>query len=201
MKKILNGFTLAEVLITIVVIGIIAMLTLPNVVSRYSNESMLSTFKKAFHDLEHNVTLIASDGYYHHDLSKTSLGKAGSAEDFVKKHYLINSECGATAQPCFAKSYRAISKSDASDFSCTDGYSAIIKGGYALCVIPKVPADIYVDVNGPQDPNLGGRDMFHIQVAKDFTIGETAASSECTNSYFGAGCLNRIIDDRWRMEY
>lgn len=199
-KEKLNGFTLAEVLAAVVVVGIIAVLTLPSVINNFYNDSFLALFKKAYHDIEHSVSLISTDGYYHHDLSKTNLGKTGKGADFVKAHFLVNKECGTAAQPCFAEKYKSISNTTAVAFSC-NGYSALIKGGYALCVKPGIPADIYIDVNGDKDPNLGGRDMFHIQVAKDFTIGETQAASSCTGSSTGEGCLNRIINDRWRMEY
>ena len=45
--KIKNGFTLSEVLITLVIIGVVAALTIPTAINRMQREELRSQFKKA----------------------------------------------------------------------------------------------------------------------------------------------------------
>ena len=45
------GFTLAEVLITLGVIGVVAAMTVPNMVTKYKNNVVLTTLKKQYADM------------------------------------------------------------------------------------------------------------------------------------------------------
>lgn len=46
--KILNAFTLAEVLITLAIIGIVAVLTVPSLIQRYQEKATVTKLKKAY---------------------------------------------------------------------------------------------------------------------------------------------------------
>ena len=46
-----NGYTLAEVLITLGVIGIVSAITLPNLIFFYQNKVLESNFKKSYSNL------------------------------------------------------------------------------------------------------------------------------------------------------
>ena len=60
MKK---GFTLAEVLITLAIIGIVAALTIPSVISNYQQQEFKTGLKKAVSVLNEAIqTNIAQDG-------------------------------------------------------------------------------------------------------------------------------------------
>ena len=43
-----NAFTLAEVLITLAVIGVVSVLTIPNIISNYQNKVLATQLKKAY---------------------------------------------------------------------------------------------------------------------------------------------------------
>ena len=78
-------------------------------------------------------------------------------------------------------------------------------------------ATVYVDVNGTKPPNIGGRDMFTFNIYGDYSIdvvspstikAGTAAtnrttlySNNCLSSPFGTGCLGKILNDNWEMNY
>lgn len=53
-----KGFTLAEMLITLSIIGIIASLTVPNLISSYQKTQFKSGLKKAHSTLTHAITMI-----------------------------------------------------------------------------------------------------------------------------------------------
>lgn len=69
MKK---GFTLAEVLITLAIIGVVAAMTIPTLVSNISRKQHLSAFKKKFAEITEAVKLSSIDnqepGKWNYDL-------------------------------------------------------------------------------------------------------------------------------------
>ena len=80
MKK--QAFTLAEVLITLMIIGIVAALTIPSVISNYQQQEFKIGLKKAVSVLNEAIQInIAQDGetpYENYDLS-----------NYLKRHMSI----------------------------------------------------------------------------------------------------------------
>ena len=56
-----KGFTLAEVLITLGIIGVVAALTIPTLVANYRKKVVVSKIKKAYSDLQQAVKLSEAD--------------------------------------------------------------------------------------------------------------------------------------------
>lgn len=57
MKKV-NAFTLAEVLITLTIIGIVAAMTIPTLISKYQNKVSEVALKKAFSTITNNLSMM-----------------------------------------------------------------------------------------------------------------------------------------------
>lgn len=55
------GFTLAEVLVTLGIIGIVAALTIPTLVANYRKKVVVSKLKKVYSDLQQAVKLSEAD--------------------------------------------------------------------------------------------------------------------------------------------
>lgn len=244
------GFTLAEVLISVVVIGIVTALTVPALYNNHQKKTQLMLLQKAYKDLTENMTMLSSQsykGFYSSPLSlnsKTVVADDGSATltrktvdqtagEFFRKYYDLSKECKETAQPCFAANYKKLSNGDLSSFSCADGYSVILKSGTAMCIIPADkkhdgdgteanpasdahPATVYIDVNGPDKPNTGGRDMFVVNIYNDYSVDDikpadaksstsrtvrNELAANCLTSAVGEGCFSKIINANWRMNY
>ena len=98
----------------------------------------------------------------------------------------------------------------------------MLTSGAAVCMEPPssdTPARVYIDVNGQDKPNIGGRDMFTLYVYDDFSIDEqditpeiiksgdpagnreTLFNNNCRTSYVGVGCFGKIINDNWKVSY
>ena len=80
-KKIVSGqsthfaFTLAEVLITLGIIGIVAALTLPSLINNYKNKAYVNQLKKSVSTIQNGFKMIAArEGAV--DLSDTTFGQA-----------------------------------------------------------------------------------------------------------------------------
>ncbi len=226
------GFTVSELMIALAIVGIIAAMTVPAVISKYQKQSMVALLKKNYVELQENLLLLYADNFKT-NFYRTTLNT--DTEKFFEDFYNATDECGNTPQPCFADSYRSINSAARTDFDC-DGYSVLLKGGSAMCIEPgqasveaddeagieaedAQPAHVYLDVNGTDKPNIGGRDMFSFYIYDFYTVDDLGENVDeigddsnkrtlrnqqaagCANSTVGAGCFARVFNDEWKMNY
>ncbi len=227
-----SGFSLSEVLIATAIIGIIAAITIPTVVASYQKQTMLSLLQKTYLELGENLMILSTEAYnktfYQSLLSLQGRSIANTAGKFFmgdadeKGYYSVIKDCETTAQPCFADTYANLNGTKNEAFSCSEGYNVLIKSGTAMCIIPADggnPAEVHVDVNGPEGPNIGGRDMFTFYIYDDYSIDEkdigpdkikdnTAKDARealytksCKVSTIGEGCFGKLLNDNWKMNY
>lgn len=165
MKK---GFTLAEVLLTLGIIGVISALTVPAVITSSKRSNYITGLKKANSTLnavvKHSVTMQGAVRRWTRSNATTEFKK------YFMPYLDINKDC-ALGAGCFASSYTHLTSSASclpSDFATNyykvnlaDGSSvAYAKVGNFTDLGASGAAIIYVDINGPQGPNHCGRDMF-----------------------------------------
>ncbi len=200
-KKFVWGFSLAELLIAVAIIGVIAALTIPGVIANYQRKALLTQLQKSYVELQESLLILKTENYqkglYGSSLNKkSSTSIRNSAGKFLLGYYKITQDCETDTQPCFASKYADLSTMTYSDYSC-EGYSVVVAGGAAICIVPasiteeevsdgtgatttketKNPAVVYIDVNGSKEPNIGGRDMFTFNIYEDFTIDEVDPAS------------------------
>lgn len=200
-KKFVWGFSLAELLIAVAIIGVIAALTIPGVIANYQRKALLTQLQKSYVELQESLLILKTENYqkglYGSSLNKkSSTSIRNSAGKFLLGYYKITQDCETDTQPCFASKYADLSSMTYSDYSC-EGYSVNVASGAAICIVPasiteeevsddtgatttkeiKNPAVVYIDVNGSKEPNIGGRDMFTFNIYEDFTIDEVDPAS------------------------
>ena len=110
------AFTLAEVLVTLGIIGVVSAMTVPSLMQNYQRQSYVTQLHKVYNEL--NQALIR----YQTDSNAVSLREAGltSISDygsFFKKYFNVVQDCGTTQTPCFSASYKKLS-GVSSKFSC-----------------------------------------------------------------------------------
>ena len=183
LKKTLTAFTLAEVLITLGIIGVVAAITIPTLVSKFQMKSFETAFKKQYSVFQNaiNYTVLENgisqcyifypDAGYHAqqqdcvalkeslvDLLKLTLIEL----DYSKYNLALKSEVladggKAVNSACGIDSYRTDSP---------DNY--ITKDGTIVTLYLKsnrFPAIIF-DVNGLKGPNKWGYDVFYMTLSK-----------------------------------
>lgn len=163
MKK---AFTLAEVLITLGIIGVVAAMTLPSLVAKYQKRVMVITLKKVYTELSQAVLLYKVDDNIT-DLSNSSLNSDTAFENFITKYFKVVKQCNSIEPPCFSSSYKKISGVSSTFNSGCHGKAYILTSGASICArynssTPSILAEIHIDVNGSKNPNVFGRDAFNL---------------------------------------
>lgn len=110
MSKRHTAFTLAEILITLGVIGVVAALTIPTLISNYQKAQYITALKKAYSQFNQVLSQIALDNGCSGDLACTGLFQAAAwgfdtsqpvGEELIK-YFKVAQNCGLdTNQACF----------------------------------------------------------------------------------------------------
>ena len=172
MKK--NAFTLAELLMSLTVIGVIAALTLPVVFNTSNKNSYVAGCKKAYSFLTEAMEIASINKPYNQ--WKYEDGYSNETWGFVKEYIHMQKECinttgcwasntvslnGTTAANFTSKGYG----SPAISFRTKDGMNiAYDIHGESFNVSRKRTSTIMfaADVNGDKKPNKLGEDIFNI---------------------------------------
>ncbi|MBP3923870.1 type II secretion system protein [bacterium] len=160
------GFTLAEVLITLGIIGIVAAMTMPALIAKYQQKAMVTQLKKVYTELSQAIMMLKADENIT-DFSESSLNSAGAFDGFIKKYFKVIKECDSITSPCFSNSYKKISGiSSLYNRGCGNSKSYILASGATICARFNTSinpiAEIHVDVNGIKNPNVFGKDAFNL---------------------------------------
>lgn len=155
-----KAFTLAEVLITLGIIGVVAAITIPTLTNSINDMQYKAAYKKAYSTLSQTWLKAYSDGNLTDRL--VALDNVTDMANFaVFKTYLkITKDCtSGIITDCWAsgESYYGAPKNDASTFIDIAGMS------WASCSSATQKCggeDLLVDTNGPNGPNKFGQDRF-----------------------------------------
>lgn len=166
------AFTLSEVLITLVIIGIIAAITIPTLMNNTNGQEYRSALKKAISQLNQALVLnYALTGLSSHDYTSAELIVN---EIFSKRMNVIDGESQFTSSDCDG----TVFTTDDGMIFCVNNYSSAysdVKG--VSCDIynmtPCVQSDgpnLWIDVNGVRKPNRATasyqrpRDIYQAQI-------------------------------------
>jgi len=229
MKKLLHnskiykfGFTLAEVLITLVIIGVIAAMTIPTLINKTQNQEFVSKLKKTYSVFK-SVTdqIINEEGLPRGDIG----GWASSPENVYNlyiKHLSVSKACknkrGCVDQLSSHGSgstngFMSLNNShfygnnceldsDFYKFILSDGIQVIINdGSYPACDhsssgSKNMCSAIFVDLNGEKGPNTWGKDVFFFAIKEDglYPGGcDDLSVAQCHKTGYGTGCACKVI--------
>ena len=202
-----NAFTLAEVLITLSIIGVISALTVPTLVNDYQRKTNVIQLRKVVNDIYNAADMLITE----EGKSKFSATTGyNNLDEFATKRLKVLKTCSSTnTNECFAsENYTPIDGGTGETFSCA-GNSYILASSSAICMTKDTNGSILVniDINGAEGPNIGGRDMFVFYIRKD---GETSPCSSgtcspsvstCKGSSKGEDCYGVLAEANWEMNY
>ncbi|MBR6162750.1 prepilin-type N-terminal cleavage/methylation domain-containing protein [bacterium] len=221
-----KAFTLAEVLITLVIIGVIAAITVPTLIIKHQKEETVTRLKKIYTTMSQAVKLSEIDNGLTDNWDYNL-----SAEDFYNtylKKYIINAkDFGFIDMNTSGVTYKKLNNEEMTSGYILFGnnYRIVLNDGSMIMISPK-QSDvksrlIFVDINGFNKPNKFGRDVFLFQISSKykfspFGLGEEAFRSfgnvanrnvllgneqeACKTTRYGGWCAALIMTDGWQIK-
>jgi prepilin-type N-terminal cleavage/methylation domain-containing protein len=213
-----KAFTLTEVILTLLIIGVVASLTIPAIINDIQNAELKTAFKKTFAELSQATNLILQENAgdirglcpsFDHDCIKNQ---------FIN-HMSTSKICttGNAWNNCWHDATHGVKTiSGAWDgFSPVSGYTGMILSTGPLVFIYHYSSTctstaysntilkcstIYVDVNGFKGPNTKGKDIYYLHLTSNKlipygTIGD-GNETDCQTdppSGHGRGCAARFL--------
>ena len=162
MKK---GFTLAEVLITLGVIGVVAAMTMPTLIKNYQKTVTATRLKATYSTISQAVRMSEVDNgpVASWKLPPDTISARKSFVDTYFKPYLKNiKECDST-QNCLGEKIYSLNGSEISEVT---KQVFILNNGVVLSFTFQGGTNIQIDtdINGKKGPNTSGKDRFTIVV-------------------------------------
>ncbi|MBQ8168022.1 type II secretion system protein, partial [bacterium] len=215
-----QAFTLAEVLITLAIIGVVAAMTIPTLVSNYQEKVTVTKVKKIYTTLANAYQLYINDNGEPGDFNYDEEGAVKSYKIF-EPYLKIAKDCGTlSGDGCMYTSLYLLKNGDNAAYYAdsnlyykillADGASLWVRGHAINTTMPETNSylSILYDVNGTAGPNKWGYDLFDFRayvnkgilpvgvVENDYSFEEYCAPQNSK----GYGCTAWVIH-KGNMDY
>ena len=212
-----TAFTLAEVLVTLGIIGVVSAMTVPTLMQNYQRQSYVTQLHKTYNEFSQAFLRYQTDRNAI-NLTEAGLTSQDAVNNFITTYFKNVKECDAMNN-CFASSYKGRDGGTINNYEVNKKSYVLASGVSIRPLYDKVGAklvNIGIDINGQKGPNIGGRDLFFFcvynnGVIDDLPIDEntvapmtsaerdTQFANYCNSSAFG--CFGKILNDNWQMTY
>lgn len=214
MKKIF-AFTLAEVLITVTIIGVVAAITLPTFIQNYQKHIFVNQLRKSHSLISQAFQRMIFDeratSFSETKYARNRYSYNGAGEYLAKYVKVVNSEYLENSDNEYINMDNTPVNDDLKKkILLSDGSIIFDNGSY-----------FYIDVNGEEGPNIMDRDLFKFSISTagqlvpytqngivgyekdEYGVEDTnrpifGSDSDCTANGCGA---TRIINAGWVMDY
>lgn len=218
----MKGFTLAETLITLGIIGVVAAITIPTISKWYEN-SYKTQYREIFSELNQALRLLEEDG-------ASPLTTCNSMDDncfrdaFAKKIKITHKCNGSVPNPCQKTSKLLDNTTNYRDkiavnvqwpsFVTVKGYSVKFRFHYQGCSTTTNDITKYnygtldscgwvqVDTNGLSGPNTEGKDIFHLLLLPNGFVPLYISDDKVKDCYEGTGisCASLYINNSGKIK-
>lgn len=181
MKKVF-AFTLAEVLITLGVIGVVAAITIPSITQKYKEKETVIKLKRVYSILQ-AAHRRAQDDYgfeYKNDVDWSTIEtqQRGYLEK-IMPYLKIANECKDNKKACYTERiknqgnvgqyYTHLQGEEGTSYLQATNSSVLLQDGTLIAIMATGNRNthntrILVDINGPKKPNRYGHDTFFFQL-------------------------------------
>ncbi len=219
MKK---GFTLAEVLITLGIIGVVAAMTMPALIGNYKKKQTVTQLKKVYSALLQSVELSKLENG---DIENWnwSLNSYDFFMEYLASKFQVLKNCGNKSGCWNSNGGYMLKGGIYNDNPSGSGhYKILLSDGVFLALTKQDNSHVHItiDINGEKYPNTYGKDIFVVtftaQGFKDsyhnismpglymFGHGLTAEAIKthslgCAKTGAGLMCGEKILMDGWEM--
>ncbi len=212
-----KGFTLAEVLITLAIIGVVAALTIPTLVANYQKKSLEAAFKKSYSLLLQSLVPVQNEFYG--SIAGTSGGERDL--DFYKSLWesykviedavAVSGVYGVAQRLGYSDGKNSLLRSYSKKVipmpGCPQIPHLLLPDGSAVGGMYNCYANwIVFDINGKNGPNAIGHDIFYFGIDSNtrklrplgdgvygywnYADQKTYCSKDSDNEQNGIGCTN-----------
>ena len=208
-----SAFSLAEVLITLGIIGVVAAMTLPTVIQNYQKQETVTRLKSTYSILNQVYKIsIAENGEPENWIPVGEISVEEYFNKYFKPYIKILKMC-ETYKDCGYKTQTPWIMLEGSQSQTSIGKY----DNWVTCVLPNGTVILYmsfinenhaetthtiVDLNGAKGPNRFGRDVFRFDRIKNIGFVPSSYNStniDCTKTTSGAGCAAKIMKDNWQI--
>ncbi len=192
-----KAFTLTELLIALGIIGAIAAMAIPSTINKIHNASLATSLKSNVAAIQQIVSdqLVLKRTK---DLSDTDLA---TADGFFSK--LNDAQKCIDITECWADTYKTLDGITNETYNSRPNDAIKLKNGAVIGYALDDPkaldlAWITIDLNGPERPNIIGRDFFKFGITKTGQIhGQRTVNRGTCDT--GTECFNALIKNNWKM--
>lgn len=176
-KKKHIAFTLAEVLITLLIIGIVASLVIPNIINDTQQAEYIAAWKKAYGVISQTqLKMIMDYGSVSGAFSNIENSQNGG-NNFMNgwlPYLSVGKKCTSgriVLDGCHYKDFTTLDGSAIGTYNTDSNVPAIIlNDGIMITLYPGVcsgtlcsDTNLFIDVNGAKGPNVLGKDVFRMR--------------------------------------
>lgn len=207
MKK--TAFTLAEVLITLAIIGVVAAITIPSLMNKINNDQYVQQLKKTYSELSQATNLILNENGGDFTGQCEDDGEECLRDLYKSKMIGVRTCVIGVDEACWHKPSNWYYLSGAAVNATDAGHAVLIENSGTYLSFNQyskncssssdgiVNADgcgrVRVDLNGMKPPNTIGRDIFDFHILKNKIVprGTSSSPSTCPNW----GCTAKVLTE------
>ena len=176
------AFTLAEVLITLGIIGVVSAMTVPTLMQNYQRQSYVTQLHKVYNEVQ-QATLRKLTDTNAINLIEAGLTTTDSMKTFLHDYFKVVQDCdNGVAAPCFVSDYKNLNGGSFTSINgnkWTAGACVSLASGASICMdrpnwftityngVAQTAGNVFVDINGRKGPNIVGRDAFYMAIFTD----------------------------------
>ena len=212
-----RAFTLAEVLITLGIIGIVAAMTLPSLIGKYQKKETVAQLQKAYTVLNQAFRQAEAENesseYWNESSNQASVIFEKYWKPYLKSPQIcisFTNYCGYQKQQPW-KQLRGNNDDYCVLLSSNYRLSMTLADGQFVSIISGSGYDVndkrmIVDLNGPRKPNILGRDTFLFTrvsgkgiLPYGYQENSGTVNNDCSKSGKGYMCAAKIIKENWEI--
>ena len=216
------AFTLAEVLITLGIIGIVAAMTIPTLITNYQKKQTVTKLQKAISVINQAYKLSFDDVGEPDDAF--SIGSENYFKQYWAPYIKVQTYC-STPQVCGYSSntpfktlnnalanFTLVAANKRTTFYTMDGFLFVILTASGSLVNPEGNRSnhVFVDINGSTGPNKIGRDVFLLLRVEDgkgvqpfgYQYSSNEVNNLCVNNadIWSNACAEKIRRAGWEID-
>lgn len=160
------AFTLAEVLITLAIIGVVAALTIPTLLNNYNDKVLETRYKKAVNIMTNGFKLMMSNEQVF-DVKDLAIMQCSDIDcyldEYKKVFKIVRDNSSPDIMQAFGDAYTIPIDNQKISFAGNEEQAPLFQtaDGISYMGMPQSSEiNFYADLNGRSEPNTFGKDMF-----------------------------------------